>query len=62
MQNSRAIENYGITMLALTVPYLVVPLSLFFAEAFGVMPKMIPAPPRIYAGDKDALDSECCLV
>lgn len=37
----------GFLMLALTVPYLAVPLDLLFAEAFGVMRKMTAGLPKI---------------
>jgi flagellar biosynthetic protein FliR len=39
--------SVGFIMLALTVPYLAVPLDLLFAEAFGVMRRMTTALPRI---------------
>lgn len=39
--------SVGFVMLALTVPYLAVPLDLLFAEAFGVMRMMTTALPKI---------------
>ena len=39
--------SVGFVMLALTVPYLAVPLDLLFAEAFGVIRKMTTALPKI---------------
>lgn len=39
--------SVGFVMLALTVPYLTVPLDLLFAEAFGVMRKMTATLPKI---------------
>lgn len=39
--------SVGFVMLALTVPYLAVPLDLLFAEAFGVMRKMTVSLPHI---------------
>lgn len=39
--------SVGFLMLALTVPYLAVPLDLLFAEAFGVMRKLTTALPNI---------------
>lgn len=38
--------SVGFVMLALTVPYLAVPLNLLFAEAFGVMRKMTTLLPK----------------
>ena len=39
--------SVGFIILALTVPYLAVPLNLLFSEAFGVMRMMTTALPKI---------------